>query len=215
MTHPHSHHHINSDTGHTPLPDTGTTRRSARSWGLLAGVTLAGLLLGAFLGTRVAALTISPPTVPTAPPPIGASFPVDADRYLPGVTVGLIAQEWLVKTNGWQCTTESKIDRLDLGSRFTSCYHPDDVQLHVYFFHDQDTQVRTIEAVCRHPVGTPLCQQLFQSIAVLCLKSQQNLRTPAEDWIRQNTDRDATTVIGTLRLFTNLDRHVLTIVPAE
>jgi hypothetical protein len=176
------------------------------------GALLIGGLLGAGVGTGTG-LAVPQPHGPSAPPAFGAGFPNGDQRFLPGVTVSLIATKWLERDNKWTCEENNKpqfgaVHQLDCTAPGNQKY---DVNVDIDY--DDETHVRAVSASCSYRPGAEACRSLFANVANIVLYSQADLRKQGEDWASKNVDTDNDTVIGGVRLDAKLEPHYLHITP--
>ncbi|GAB1688596.1 hypothetical protein [Krasilnikovia sp. M28-CT-15] len=201
----------------------GTPARPRKAIMVLA-VTLC-IVLGSCLGTvgglvggRAAAKFAAPdPIGPTALPPIPEKVPSGSDQYLTRLTVSHITKDF-AKRAKFTCNTKQLGQTPDpAGIYFTSCDAPEGVTASVMLWHDGEAKVKAVEAECRLPLGTPLCRTLAGGIAELAIVEQPDVAKRTAAWAAENVDRDATTVIGGVRLTATLDGHFpsMRIAPAE
>lgn len=172
---------------------------------------------GVVAGHTTAKLATPDPLGPTALPELPEKFPATDDMYLPGVTVSFITKDFLRQAK-WICETRPPNPKRYGGeaSLFTSCHAPQSSRLRVHLWHDGEAKVRTVVATCPSSTGFTPCRTLVSAIAELTVVGQPDLATRAAAWAADNVDRDATTVIGEVRLVAALEPlHEMAVVPAE
>ncbi|MEV4636670.1 hypothetical protein AB0J80_04875 [Actinoplanes sp. NPDC049548] len=175
--------------------------------GVLLGLCL-GAGVGIVSGHTAAKLAEPDPLGPTALPAIPDKVPTGADAYVPGLTVSLISKDFLQRAK-WTCKTQATEKNLSLpAAHRTSCDAPEGARLSVTLWHDSETKVKSVEADCRYPLGSELCRTLARGIAELSVVGRPDVAKRTAAWAVDNVDRDATTVIGDVRLISDLSsRH--------
>ncbi|WP_204035498.1 hypothetical protein [Micromonospora qiuiae] len=174
---------------------------------------LVGMLGGGVVGALAGTVTGTPPGS-SEPPPMTENFPEGDDRYLPGVTVTLIAKQWLEQANSWTCTPGPDPD-LERAKHETRCEGPGrtDLYLSAVINHDDDAKVTDIRVECSYRAGSPMCRSLFEKFADALLQSQRELIKPATDWAEKNVDRDSAAVFGGIRMEISLSPHEMRATP--
>jgi hypothetical protein len=184
---------------------------------VLAGASLLGALLGGGVGAAGASVSGGHPHGPSAPPAFAEGFPNGSQRYLPGVTVSSISDDWLVKLNKWTCAPTDVSTPPQSGAKERmDCTASGDAKydLEVDIEYDDGTHVRMVRARCEYGPGSKGCRSLFANLADAVLASQAGERRKAQDWGAKNTDADSSTVIGGVQLLASLDPHSLSCTPA-
>lgn len=173
---------------------------------------LAGMLGGGAVGALAGTVTGTPPGS-SEPPPMPENFPEGDNRYLPGVTVTLIAKQWLERANSWTCAAEPDPD-LERGKYETRCEAPGaDISVYAVINHDDDAKVTGIWVACRYRTGSRMCRSLFEKFADALLQSQRELIKPATEWAKKNVDRDSAAVFGGIRMEISLSPHEMQATP--
>ncbi|MEU4625401.1 hypothetical protein AB0G04_36195 [Actinoplanes sp. NPDC023801] len=174
-----------------------------------------GAVAGTVGGHTAAGLAVPDPLGPTALPPIPAQVPSGADAYLPRVTVSDITKDFLQRAR-WICETQSKKDPYLPADNYTACDAPEQGKLRVVVWSDAEAKVTSVQADCRYPLGTQLCRTLAISIAKVVTGGEPETAKRSAAWAGENVDRDATTVIGKVRLIAELSAQhpTMRIIPA-
>lgn len=205
-----------------PSPGWGAPRPARTGSSLVAQLIVTILvcaLPGALGGFVLANVTAPDPQGPTAPPAIPANFPNKENRILPGVTVSMVADEWLKQANSYTCEeTEPPGGGVDksMAPHAMECSAPGDAKydLYVDIAYDNENEVREVEATCNYDPGAIACSSLFANLADLAFVAQPELRKKAADWAEKHTDTDDTTVLGGVRLIMSLEHpHSLRVIP--
>lgn len=167
----------------------------------VAGTAVAALLVGGLTGWIVGLSTTEVPGS-TAAPPFPKGFPTGEHRYLPGVTVSMVADDWLKKANSWKCSDEAADpDIWSRAKRVMRCDPPDDgLYMSVRIEYDTEKQVRVVDARCNAGTYTQACKSLFTSMADTVFHSREKLRKKAVDWAKKNAASERGTVIGGVRM---------------
>lgn len=202
--------------GAAPPPGGAPPRPAKTSFvPLVVGTAVAALVLGGLAGGVVGLVTTAPAGSATAPP-FTERFPTGERQYLPGVTVALIADDWLTKTQGWNCVQDAKArDLFSRAKQRMECRPRGDAEseMFVSIEYDADDKVKVVSAACHAGTRSPLCRDLFAELAGTLLNSQPEFREQAEQWARRNTASEKATTIGGVRLETNLDPNGLRATP--
>jgi hypothetical protein len=185
---------------------------------LMVLVPLLALALGGLFGAAVGAGVATATTHrhgPAEPPPLAADFPDASKQYLPGVTVSMISQEWLVKANKWTCGPSENKPPAGAKKQM-ECTAPGDQKNDVYvdIAYDAEDKVRLATAWCHYKPGANACKTLFGAFADAVLIPQQELRQQGYDWASENADSDESTVIGGIRFEASLSPHTIDAMPA-
>ncbi|MEN3534034.1 hypothetical protein AAH991_02875 [Microbispora sp. ZYX-F-249] len=179
------------------------------------GTLIAALALGAVTGAAIGLATAEPVTDASAPAFPGR-FPTAKQRYLPKVTVDMVAVNWLQAANAWTCAKSAAPDPLT-GAKMGMICRPGDAarhQMSVSIWYDGPDKVVSVKAGCKLGVGTKACTSLFAKMADTLLSPARSLRAKAEKWAGENADRAAVTAIGGIRLQTSPRPHSMEAVPA-
>jgi hypothetical protein len=173
-----------------------------------------GGLIGAGLGAGIAAATTHRHG-PAGPPPLAADFPNASRQYLPGVTVSMISQDWLVKANKWTCGPADNKPAAG-AKKEMECAAPGDQKydLYVDIAYDAEDKVRLVTAWCNYGPGAHACETLFGTFADAVLIPQKELRKQGYDWASKNADSDESTTIGGVRFEASLSPHNMDAMPA-
>ncbi|MFG1777726.1 hypothetical protein ACGFIG_15005 [Micromonospora sp. NPDC049048] len=210
---------IGTGPGATP-PSPGAAGRSpgpgriALVLAVVVSLVLCGLA-GAVSGGAAGTLTTDP-VGPSALPSTGADFPSADRRYLPGVKVATIAEDWLKKTNSYTCTPPERPSRtVSEAPQFQQCTAPGNLRwdLTVSIEFDDETHVRLIRADCAFKPGAKVCASLFATTADAVLAGNPELRQQAYDWAEKNAESDSVTTIGGVRFTIRLQPRSITAVP--
>ncbi|WP_143737118.1 hypothetical protein [Microbispora sp. GKU 823] len=198
-----------------PYAPPAAPRPAGRGIGLVIGMVIAGLLLGGGIGAAVGLGTTSPKGG-TTPPAFSAGFPGGDRRYLPGVTVAMIAEDWLKKANKWRCVKDRDAKKVSSGAaQRIECEPPDDRgDMSVDIEYDKEDKIREVEATCWLGLHTTACTSLFSSMADTVMIPQKSLRKKAADWAAKNADSERATSIGGIHLEGDLSPHGMRITPA-
>jgi hypothetical protein len=175
---------------------------------------VAGLVVGGISGA-VAGSATSEPHGPTAPPPIAADFPNQSKRYMPGVTLAVIAESWLKKGNNWTCAPDTESKRSSGAKQAMECSPRGDQKYDVYvdIEYDAENQIRWIKAACHYDPGAKYCNTFFANLGDALFDKQPELAKQASDWGGKNVDSDSSTVIGGIYLETKLSPHYMNAAP--
>jgi len=204
--------------GFPPPPHPAPRSRSKAGFVLaLVGTVVVTGLLGGCIGWATGLATTEPPGIDT-PPPLPAEFPAAEMQYLRGVTVALIADDWLKKANGWNCEKpEPGVNRFNPTKFMMDCRPRGDAELdmRVSIEYDADDKVKLVNAKCNLGVNNETCTSLFASMAHTVLTPQgEELQQQAEKWATENASTERSTVIGGVRLEANLDPNGMEATPA-
>ncbi|MEV6595762.1 hypothetical protein AB0M36_02750 [Actinoplanes sp. NPDC051346] len=207
-------------TAENEMPEPKTPRK-ARTVLVITLCAVLGICFGAGSGIigghQAARLTAPDPLGPTALPAIPEKVPTGADEYLPGLRVSFITKNFLQKAK-WTCETEATNDRyFPVAAYLTTCSAPNYVRLSVNLWHDDEAKVKLVETDCSYPLGSSLCRTLARGVAELTVVGQPEVAKRTAAWAADNVDRDATTVIGDVRLTADLSYRTprMRIVPAK
>lgn len=206
---------------HLMPPGVAPRAKAPRRPGKVVAVLIAvGALLlcacpGAIFGSVAGEIRIEP-TGPTVPPAMAADFPGGDQRYLPGVTVTALAEDWLKKENSYTCAAAAKAQTSGAKQRL-ECEGPGDLstEVSVAIEYDDDTHVRYVEAVCRFDPGANYCKSLFSGVGYKVFEDKPELRQQAEDWGAKNVDSDNVTTIGGVMFAVSLSPNKFTAMPAS
>ncbi|MEU8061273.1 hypothetical protein [Microbispora bryophytorum] len=180
-----------------------------------AGTLIAALALGGLVGGAAGLATTEPVTDAPAPS-FPQRFPTGKQRYLPKVTLNMVAVNWLQAANSWRCTRSAASDPLTGAKMGMICRPGDATRLHmsVYIWYDGPDKVVSVKARCDLGVGSKPCTSLFSMMADTLLSPDRTLRGQAEVWAGKNADKAAVTAIGGVRLETSARPHTMEAVPA-
>ncbi|MEV4457508.1 hypothetical protein [Microbispora sp. NPDC049633] len=180
-----------------------------------AGTLIAALALGGATGAAVGLATTEPVTDASAPA-FPARFPTAKQRYLPKVTVDMVAVNWLQAANGWTCAKSAASDPLTGAKTGMICRPGDSARqrMSVFIWYDGPDTVVSVKADCKLGAGAKACTSLFAKMADTLLSPSRSLRAKAETWAGENADRAAVTAIGGIRLQTSPRPHSMEAVPA-
>jgi hypothetical protein len=196
-----------------PPPGNVTPRRPSTAGFVLALVcTLVGGLVGGLAGTA----STEPPGIDT-PPPFAAEFPTGERRYLKGVTLDWVVEDWMKRANSWTCTEQNRgPDGLLAAERSTRCTPADNRgEMYVTVGYDAADKVVSVQGTCSLGLKTKACTSLSAALVGRVLSPQgQQVRDQAFKWAEQNADSERTTIIGGVRLSASLDPHGMTATPA-
>jgi len=173
-------------------------------------------LVGAVSGGVTGTLTTSPEG-PSGVPSIDADFPNADRRYLPGVKVAIVVEDWMKKANSYTCAPPEPPGRtLSEAKQRLECEAPGDLKydLSVDIEFDDETHVRYVRADCDFKPGAKACSSLFATMADALLSENAELRKQAFDWAEKNADTDNVTAIGGIRFSVSLEPHSITAEPA-
>ncbi|WP_169980418.1 hypothetical protein [Microbispora sp. H10836] len=211
---------------YAPPPDAGAPtptgvapqgrRRGTAAFVLVTvGTMIAALALGGVTGAAVGLATTEPVTDASAPSFPGR-FPTAKQRYLPKVTVDMVAVNWLQAANSWTCAKSAAPDPLTGARMGMICRPSDAARLHmsVFIWYDGPDKVMSVMADCKLGVRAKACTSLFAKMADTLLSPDRTLRAKAETWAGENADRAAVTAIGGIRLQTSPRPHRMEAVPA-
>jgi len=182
------------------------------------GIVLGCGAVGALAGFVLAVVTAPQPVGPSAPPAIPADFPNAEKRYLPGVTVSRIADDWMKKANSYTCKPhEVPATNVEEGRapKELECSAPGDAKWDLYtsIEYDDEKHVRAVEAHCHYGPGSVACSSLFATMAD-AIFTDPELRKRAATWAEKNADADNETVIGGVRFRSSLENpHSLRAMP--
>lgn len=186
--------------------------RRGRRWLAWAIASALAIPLGGYggmwLGRTWGAIANGPTDVQT----VAADFPNVADRYLRGVTVASVAQDWLMDKKSWKCeATNASNSSVSEARKRTGCAPSGKTSndLRVTIMYDDEKRVRSVNLRCDYGPGDKTCQQLFTDLAGVVMASDERLRKQAVDWTRANIDSDESIVIGTTKLAATLSPHYL------
>jgi hypothetical protein len=198
-------HHL-----YPPAPD--VPRRRRRSAMLVAVVAV--VLMAGGAGAAIGAIAGTGPKGPTETPAIDAHFPHASQRYMRGVTVSSVAEDWLAQKE-WTCEVRSRFN--SRSPRRAECSPRGDTasDLEVTITYDSEKRVREVDLMCAYGPGNPTCRDLFTELAGTLLARDEKLRKQAVQWTGENVDNDASTVIGAVRLVATLAPHTLDCTPAS
>ena len=177
---------------------------------VLCGIT------GAGSGWVTGTLTTNPELL-SALPPTDADFPTADRRYLPGVKVGVVVEDWMKKANSYTCAPPDPPGRtLSEAKQRLECLAPGDLKwdLTVDIEFDDETHVRYVRADCEFKPGAKACSSLFATMADALLSGNAELRKQAFDWAEKNADTDNSTTIGGIRFSVKLEPHSIVAEPA-
>ncbi|OPG13195.1 hypothetical protein B1L11_09240 [Microbispora sp. GKU 823] len=179
------------------------------------GTLIAALVLGGAAGAAVGLATAEPVTDAPAPSFPGR-FPSGKQRYLPKVTVNMVAGSWLQAANSWRCARSAASDPLTGAKMGMICRPGDATRLHmsVYLWYDEPDKVLSVKARCDLGARSKACTSLFSMMADTLLSPDPTLRGQAEAWAGKNADKAAVTAIGSVRLETSPRPHSMEAVPA-
>ncbi len=203
----------------TPVPsDAGPRPRRAGTAAFVlvtVGTLIAALALGGVAGGAVGLATTEPVTDAPAPSFPGR-FPTGKQRYLPRVTLTMVAVNWLQAANSWRCARSAVSDPLTGAKMGMICRPGDAARLHmsVYIWYDGPDKVLSVKARCDLGVRSKACTSLFSMMADTLLSPDRTLRGQAEAWAGKNADKAAVTAIGGVRLETSPRPHSMEAVPA-
>lgn len=185
------------------FPPGAPPRRPSKAGFILAvaGTAVAALLVGGLAGWITGLSTTDVPGS-TAAPPFPKGFPTGDNQYLPGVTVSVVADDWLKKANSWKCSDEAADpDIWSRAKRVMECEPPDDrLYMRVRIEYDSDKKVRVVDAKCDVGTYTQACRSLFTSMADTVFHSREKLRKQAVNWAKKNAASERGTVIGGIRI---------------
>ncbi|WP_147942364.1 MULTISPECIES: hypothetical protein [Microbispora] len=199
-----------------PVPPDAPRRRGTAVFALVtAGVLIAALALGGAAGAAVGLATTEPVTDDRAPSFPG-SFPSEKQRYLPKVTFGMLAVDWLQGAGSWTCATSTAADPVTGATKNTICRPGDASRLHmsVSIWYDAPDKVLSVKARCDLGVGSKACTNLFAMMADTLLSPDRTLRARAASWAKKNAAKAAVTSVGGVRLETALRPHTMEAVRA-
>ncbi|MEH1127807.1 hypothetical protein [Micromonospora sp. CPCC 206061] len=206
---------------HLMPPGAAPRAKGRRRPGKVVAVLIAvsALLLGACPGGTAGVLAgylWVEPTGPTTPPAMAADFPHGDQRYLPGVTVRALADDWLKKENSYTCAAAAKAEASGAKQRL-DCEGPGELSLEVsvHIEYDDDTHVRYVAAFCRFDPGANYCRSLFSGFGYKVFEDKPELRQQAQDWGAKNVDSDNVTTIGGVTLLVSLKPHHIRAMPAS
>ncbi|MEU6415500.1 hypothetical protein [Microbispora sp. NPDC046933] len=179
------------------------------------GTLIAAPALGGVVGGAVGLATTEPVTDAPAPS-FPARFPTGKQRYLPKVTLNMVAVNWLQAANSWRCARFPAPDPLS-GAKMGMICRPGDaarLSMSVQIWYDGPDKVLSVKARCDLGVRTKACTNLFSMMADSLLSPDRTLRKQAEAWAGKNADKAAVTAIGGVRLETSPRPHAMEAVPA-
>lgn len=201
--------------GRPPAAPPGDKRGRSGVILLTVGLAVIALLCGGTLGGGTGWLTGKPDGSETVPP-FAEDFPRGEQQYMQGVTVSLVADDWLIKSNKWECEDRSEEDT-DLGRvDYKTCRPPGDASsdMSVTIHSQGEDKVREVDATCWEGVGSKACKSLFSTLADTVFIPQDNLRKQASDWAAKNSGTERFTTIGHIRLEANLEPNGMRAIPA-
>ncbi|GAB3159202.1 hypothetical protein [Microbispora hainanensis] len=196
-----------------PGPDAPRRRGTAVFALVTAGVLIAALALGGVAGAAVGLATTEPVTDDRAPSFPGR-FPSEKQRYLPKVTVNMVAGNWLQAANAWRCARSTATDPVTGATMNTICRPGDASRMSVSIWHDGPDKVLSVKARCDLGVGSKACTSLFAMMADTLLSPDPTLRAQAESWAKKNAVKAAVTSVGGVRLETAVRPHTMEAVRA-
>lgn len=201
---------------HLAMPGPQPPPRAKRGLLLpLVGTVIVALLLGGGIGGVVGLLTTEVPGSPK-PPAFAADFPGEEHQYLPDLTLAMVVDDWMKKSNSWRCEKEPADPNLwSRAKQVMECEPPDDDDrdMYVHIEYDTDDRIRVLDATCRLGTYHDVCRSLFGTMADIALSPQGELREKAESWARKNAGSEKATIMGGVRLQANLEPNGLRITP--
>ncbi|XVQ83310.1 hypothetical protein ACQP2K_31395 [Microbispora siamensis] len=201
----------------TPFDAAPRPRRAGTAVFVLVtmGTLIAALVLGGVAGGAVGLATTEPVTDAPAPSFPGR-FPTGKQRYMPKVTLNMVAVNWLQAANSWRCARSAAPDPLTGAKMGMICRPGAAARLHmsVYIWYDGPDKVLSVKARCDLGVRAKACTSLFSMMADTLLSPDRPLRGKAEAWAGKNADKAAVTAIGGVRLETRPRPHSMEAVPA-
>ncbi|MEQ4306228.1 hypothetical protein ABNF97_33410 [Plantactinospora sp. B6F1] len=199
-----------------PPPRGAVPGRPSKAGFLLAlvGTLVAAAVLGGLIGGVTGMVTTEPPGNDSAPP-FAAEFPTGERRYMTGVTLALVVEDWLKKANSWVCTDKPDAEPFSRATKALECTPPgDEGDMRVTVEYDADDKVRVVTSTCRLGLKTKACTTLAATLADTVLTPQgDQLRKQASEWATKNADSERVTTIGGIRLEASLSPHGMTASP--
>ncbi|MBB4958836.1 hypothetical protein [Micromonospora polyrhachis] len=185
---------------------------------VLAVVVSLGLcgLVGGGAGWVTGTMTTNPEEL-TALPSVDADFPTGDRRYLPGVKVATVVEDWMKKANSYNCSPPDEPSRtISEASQRLECMAPGDLKwdLTVDIEFDDETHVRYVRADCEFKPGSKACTSLFATMADALLRDNAELRKQAYEWAEKNAETDNVTAIGGIRFKVSLEPRSIVAEPA-
>ncbi|MDQ7908251.1 hypothetical protein RB614_27365 [Phytohabitans sp. ZYX-F-186] len=202
-----------------PPPGGALPRRPAKAGFVLAlaGTLVAAALCGGLAGGIGGAASTEPPDSDT-PPALAAEFPSGERQYMTGVTLDVVVEDWMKKSNSWTCAEkDADPDGYVQVKKMTECGLPDDEDRDTFVTvgYDAADKIKMVEATCRVGLKTNACTTLASTLADAVLSPQgDELRGQAGKWAKENVDSERATTIGGIRLTASLDPHRMTATPA-
>ncbi|MGW0435152.1 hypothetical protein ACWDV4_21760 [Micromonospora sp. NPDC003197] len=198
--------------------------RRARSSGpgkvLLVLAVVVSLVLSGLVGAVVGGVTgtlTTGPEGPSALPSTDASFPTVERRYLPGVKVSTVTEEWLKKANSYTCTPPDSGRRtISEAAKQLQCEPPGNLKyaMSVGIEFGDEAQVRYVRADCWLKPGSKVCVSLFATFADALMYGNTELRKQAYEWAEKNAETDNVTTIGGIRFTVRLEPRSIVAEPA-
>ncbi|NBE79570.1 hypothetical protein [Micromonospora rubida] len=201
-------------------PPGGPGRSPAPGKALLVLAVVAPLVLCGLVGVLsggIVATSTTDPVGPSALPSTDADFPSVDRRYLPGVKVATVVEDWLKKTNSYTCTPPERPSRtLSEAPQRQGCTAPGNLRwkLSVDVEFDDETHVRHVRGDCVFKPGAKVCASLFATMADAVLSGNPELRKQAYEWAEKNAEADNVTTIGGVRFTIKLEPRSITAEPA-
>ncbi|MEO3924200.1 hypothetical protein ABGB07_10120 [Micromonosporaceae bacterium B7E4] len=200
-----------------PPPRGAVPRRPSKAGFLLAlvGTLVATAVLGGLVGGIAGMVTTEPPGNDSAPQ-FAAEFPTAERQYMTGVTLAVVAEDWMKKSNSWVCTDATTPETSERSRKTMECRPPDDDEREMYVTieYDADDKIKLVGGRCRAGLKSKPCTTLAASLADAVLSPQgDQLRGQAEKWATENADSERVTTIGGIRLEASLDPHGMTATP--
>jgi hypothetical protein len=177
------------------------------------------LIVGGLCGGgpgAVAGYVTTEPDGPTAPPSMRPAFPDAARRYLPDLKVADLADNWLVKPNGYRCAPSDSPTRISEAKNRMSCEPTEEglSAVDALIEYDGDTQLQYVGVTCGFKPGANYCKTLFANLGDAIFPRRPELAKQAQEWAGKNVDGDnITTTIGGVRLTIELSPHRMTVIP--
>jgi hypothetical protein len=178
---------------------------------VLLVVGLAALIAGQAVGATVAKRTTIPVDV-SGPPRIPEGFPDQGQRYLAGVTVPQVTEDWLGREGLWTCE-DGPVAPMDAAHEVQCTPSDEDVSwaFRVIVSYDGEDQVTTMSAQCDLGPDAKPCSQLFRNLSDVVFSDDPGTAKKAKKWVRENMDADRPAIFGNVHIWMPLEGQTASI----
>jgi hypothetical protein len=161
-------------------------------------------LVALVAGQAVGATTANRVTIPadvSGPPQIPEDFPDERQRYLAGVTVPQVTEDWLGRDGLWTCE-DGPVDPLDAAHEVHCTPSDEDVSwaFRVVVSYDGEDQVSALSAQCGLGPETKACSRHFRNLCDVVFSDDPGTAKKAKKWIRENMESDRPAVFGDVHI---------------